>query len=98
MAAIRVKLRDFKGQGFDKDFGTKEYAIIEWELDDGTFEYRLDCPLHAFHVPHTLPEIYPERQDEIVCPSCKQTYVRSKSKAIVSPPHPVRPFGVNALE
>jgi hypothetical protein len=97
MAAIRVRVREFKGQVFNKDFGSQDYKIIEWELEDGTFEYGLDCPLHIIHVPLTLPEIYPGRQDEIACPSCKQTYFRSKSKAIVGPPRPVRPFGMNAI-
>jgi hypothetical protein len=29
---------------FDKTERGKEYGTREWELDDRTFEYELDCP------------------------------------------------------
>ncbi len=44
--AIRVRVREFRGTVFTQQEGVKEYRIREWELDDGTFEYGLDCPLH----------------------------------------------------
>jgi hypothetical protein len=96
VAALRVKVREFKGQVFDVSSGTKGYKIIEWELDDGTFQYGLDCPLHGPHIPLILSDIFPVRQDEVICPGCKQTYFRSRSKAIVGPPRPGRPFGMSA--
>jgi len=84
MAAIRVKVREFKGSVFDVTGGVKEYKIHEWELKDGTFEYGLDCPLHSPPLRATLPETFPQPHDEMICPSCKRKYFRSKSKEVVS--------------
>lgn len=81
--AIRVKVREYKGNVFAKEVGVKEYRIHEWELDDGKFEYGLDCPLHALPVHATLPDAYSQRQDEVTCPSCNRKYFRSKSKEVV---------------
>ena len=81
--AIRVSVREFKGTVFTQQEGVKEYRIHEWELDDGTFEYGLDCPLHHPPLRVTLQKIYSERQDEVICPTCKRTYFKSKSKEVV---------------
>jgi hypothetical protein len=79
---MRVSVREFNGVVFDKTGGGKEYKICEWELDDGTFEYGLDCPLHSLTKQSgSWPKCYSERQDELVCPDCGHKYFVSESKA-----------------
>lgn len=80
--ARRVRAREFKGSVFAMEEEVKEYKIHEWELGDGAFEYGLDCPLHRPPLCATLPETLPQRQDEVICPTCKRTYFRSKSKEV----------------
>ncbi len=80
---LRVSVRGFMGVVFDKTEGDKEYRIREWELDDGTFEYGLDCPLHSPpQKSGSWPTVYSERQDEVICPGCKHKYLISESKAV----------------
>jgi hypothetical protein len=82
--AIRVRVSEFKGVVFDNTEGDKEYKLYEWELDDGTFEYELDCPLHSPRLHSTLQKIYSESQNEVICPSptCKHKYFISESTAV----------------
>jgi hypothetical protein len=80
--AVKVLVTEFTGVVLDKSEGDKEYRIHEWELDDGTFEYGLNCPLHSSPLPSTLPEIYPQHQHDVVCPACTHKYLLSESKAV----------------
>jgi len=80
--AIRVRVSEFTGVVVDKTEADKEYKIYEWELDDGTFEYGLDCPLHSPGLHSTLQKIYSESRDEVICPTCTHKYLISESIAV----------------
>jgi len=72
---MAIRVREFKGPVVDMNEGVKEYRIYEWELDNGTFEYGLACPLHNPSLGSTLPEPSPQRQDEVICQGCKHKYL-----------------------
>ncbi len=80
--AVKVTVTEFIGTVVNKSEGDKEYRIHEWELDDGTFEYGLNCPLHSSPLPSTLPEIYPRHLDDVICPACAHRYHISESRAV----------------
>jgi len=80
--AIRGRAREFTGVVFDKTQEDKEYKIYECELDDGTFEYELECPLHSFVLRSILQKIYLQSQDEVICPSCRHKYLISESEEV----------------
>ncbi len=84
MTPLRVSVRGFKGVVSDKTEGGKEYRIREWEHDDGTFEYGLDCPFHSPpRQSGSWPQCYSERQDELICPDCGYRYFISESTAFL---------------
>lgn len=80
--AVRAKVSEFIGVVVDKTERDKEYKIYQWELDDGTFEYGLDCPLHSPALHSILQKIYSESQDEVICSTCTQRYLISESIAV----------------
>jgi len=80
--AIRVRAREFTGFVFDKMQEDKEYKIYQCELDDGTFEYELQCPLHNTELRSILQKIYLQSQDEVICPICKHKYLISESEEV----------------
>ena len=80
--AIRVRAREFAGVVFDKMQEDKEYKISQCELDDGTFEYELQCPLHSTEQRSIIQKIYLQSQDEVICPICKHRYLISESEEV----------------
>jgi len=80
--AIRVRAREFTGVVFDKMQEDKEYKIYQCELDDGTFEYELQCALHGTELRSILQKIYLQSQDEVICAICKHKYLISESEEV----------------
>lgn len=77
--AIRVRAREFTGVVLDK---MQEYKIYQCELDDGTFEYEFQCPLHSTGLRLILQKIYLQSQDEVISPICKHRYLISESEEV----------------